>query len=65
MAVETPIVRYFVACRQAEVEAGSNEVTLRRLVHAIIRLPGEGLPLVLDEMALFAVLTNGRTGGGT
>jgi hypothetical protein len=60
VAVETPVVRYFVACRQAEVEPGTNEVTLRRLIHAIVRLPGEDFPVIRPEMALYAVLTNGR-----
>lgn len=60
MAVETPIVRYFVPCRQAVQEAGSAELTLRRLIHAIVRLPGEAFPVIRPEMALFALLTNGR-----
>lgn len=60
MAVETPVVRYFVICRRAEVEPGANEVTLRRLVSAIVRLPGEAFPVIRPELALFAMLTNGR-----
>jgi len=60
VAVETPVVRNFVACREAVIESGSNEITSRRLIHAIVRLPGEDFPVIRPEMALFAVLANGR-----
>jgi hypothetical protein len=60
MAVELPIVRHFIACREIVYDSGGQNVSLKHLVSAILPLPGEQYPLIRDEMALFAVLTNGR-----
>ena len=60
MAAEIPIVRYFVACLEVNIEPDGRNVTLRSLIHAIVRLPGESFPCVREQMALYALLTNGR-----
>jgi hypothetical protein len=60
MASEVPVVRHFVACQEVVVQPGSRNATLRDLIHAIIRLPGEPSPCICAEMALYAVLANGR-----
>lgn len=58
MASEIPVVRHFLAC--LELEASSQGVTIRNLIHSIVRLPGEPFPCVREQMALYALLTNGR-----
>lgn len=55
-----PIVRHFIACSAIEQSDSGRGVTLRELVHAIVRLPGEPFPCVRDKIALFALLTDGR-----
>jgi hypothetical protein len=60
MASEVPIVPHFLACLEVVVEPGSRTVTLRDLIHAIVRLPGEPFPCIREQMALYAVLRNGR-----
>jgi hypothetical protein len=60
MASEIPVVRSFEACLEVVAEAGGTGVTLRTLIHAIVRLPGEPFPCVREEMALHALLSNGR-----
>jgi hypothetical protein len=60
MATEMPVVRHLIACLAVIVESGSHDVTLRSLIHAIVRLPGEPFPCIREQMALYAVLTNGR-----
>ncbi len=60
MASEIPIVRHLVACLEVVAEPGPRDVTLRGLTHAIVRLPGEPFPCIREQMALYAVLTNGR-----
>ncbi len=60
MVPEIPTVRHFLACREVVLEAGGREVSLRNLIHAIVRLPGEPFPCVCEPMALYALLTNGR-----
>jgi len=49
-----------LACLEVMVEPGSQTVTLRDLIHAIVRLPGEPFPCIREQMALNAVLRNGR-----
>lgn len=58
--METPVVRYFVACRQIDVDPARRHVSLQRLVYKIVRLPGEPFPCICEPFALFALLTNGR-----
>jgi hypothetical protein len=60
MASEIPVVRYFVPCREIDVAADGREVTLRKLIHGIVRQPGEPFPCTQERMALYAVLANGR-----
>ena len=60
MASEIPVVRYFLPCLEVVVEPGGRDVTLRQLIHAIVRLPGEPFPCIRPQMALYALLTNGR-----
>src|SRR5712692_2774494 len=60
MASEIPLVRFFVACRAVIVDPSRKKYTLQDLIHAIVRLPGEPFPCIRTEMALFALLTNGR-----
>jgi hypothetical protein len=60
MASEVPMVPHFLACLEVVVETGSRTVTLRDLIHAIVRLPGEPFPCIREQMALYAVLRNGR-----
>jgi hypothetical protein len=60
MVSETPTVRHFLACSEVVVEAGGRNVSLRNLIHAVVRLPGEPFPCVCEPMALYALLTNGR-----
>jgi hypothetical protein len=60
MASEIPIVRHFVACLEIIKETDNRTITLRNLIHAIVRLAGEPFPCIREQMALYAVLTNGR-----
>jgi hypothetical protein len=60
MASEIPVVRYFVPCLEIVVPPDGQDVTLRRLIHAIVRLPGEAFPCIREQMALYALLANGR-----
>lgn len=60
MASEIPIVRSLQACLQVTMDTSGTGVTLRTLVHAIIRLPGEPFPCLSEEIALYGLLTNGR-----
>lgn len=60
MPAQAPIVRHFVACVEVAVGPNGRDVTLRNLIHAVIRLPGEPFPCILPEMALYALLTDGR-----
>jgi hypothetical protein len=62
MASEVPLVRFFVACRAVIADPGRKKYTLQDLIHAVVRLPGEPFPCIRTEMALFALLTNGRGG---
>lgn len=41
MAIETPIVRHFLACLEIAVAPDGQSVTLRDLIHAIAPLHGE------------------------
>lgn len=59
MAVEIPLVRHFVACKEIVVAEGKN-VSLKDLVFVIVPLPGEHYPLLREDLALYALLTNGR-----
>jgi hypothetical protein len=59
MAIEIPVVRHFLACMELEVSANRG-VTIHNLIHSIVRLPGEPFPCVREQMALYALLTNGR-----
>lgn len=49
-----------IACSEIEAPASGRGVTLRDLIHAIVRLPGEPFPCIRPNMALFALLTDGR-----
>jgi hypothetical protein len=60
MAAEIPVVRLFAACEEIQMEPGSPNVSLRNVFHRIVRLPGEPFPCVCEQMALFALLANGR-----
>ena len=60
MAIETPVVRYFLACREIEMEKATGDTTLHHLIHAIVPLPGEHFPLQQTEFALFGLLSGGR-----
>jgi len=60
MASEIPIVRNIQSCLAVEMEPSGSGVTLRTLVHAIVRIPGEPFPCIREEMAIYALLTNGR-----
>jgi uncharacterized protein DUF6941 len=60
MASEAPVVRHLIACLEIITDPASRNVTLRNLIHAIVRLPGEPFPCIREQMALYAVLTNGR-----
>jgi hypothetical protein len=60
MASEIPLVRYFVPCLEIVVAVGGRDVTLRNLIHSILRLPGEPFPCICERMALYALLANGR-----
>jgi hypothetical protein len=60
MASEIPIVRYFVPCLEIVAAPDRREVTLRSLIHSIVRLPGEPFPCIRERMALYALLANGR-----
>jgi hypothetical protein len=42
------------------VEPHGRIVTLRNLIHAIVRLPDEPFPCVCDNLALYALMTDGR-----
>jgi hypothetical protein len=57
---QLPIARHFVACLAIEPSPGGRGVTLRELIHAIVRMPGEPFPCLRERMALFALLTDGR-----
>jgi hypothetical protein len=58
--MEIPVVRFFLACRQIEVDASRRDFSLQRLIYKIVRLPGEPFPCLCEPMALFALLSNGR-----
>ena len=60
MAIEIPVVRYLVPCDELVVEEGRRSCSLRNLIHAIVRRPGEPFPCIRDRMVLYALLTNGR-----
>jgi hypothetical protein len=60
MASEIPIVRYFVPCLEIDVAADGRDVTLRNLIHSIVRLPGAPFPIIQERLALYALLANGR-----
>jgi hypothetical protein len=60
MASEIPIVRYFVPCLEIVVAPDRRDLTLRSLIHTIVRLPQEPFPCIRERMALYALLTNGR-----
>ncbi len=60
MAVEIPVVRLYAACEEIRIEAGSPKVSLRNVFHRVVRLPGEPFPCVCEQMALYALLANGR-----
>lgn len=57
---EIPVVRHLIACLDIVFTPGALGVTLRDTIHAIVRLPGQPFPCVRAQMALFALLTNGR-----
>lgn len=61
MANEIPIVRIFAGCEELEYEPDARKgVTLRNVFHRIVRLPAEPFPCIREQMALYAMLTNGR-----
>jgi hypothetical protein len=60
MVSEIPVVRYFVPCLEIVVTPDRRDVTLRSLIHTILRLPGEPFPCIRERMALYALLANGR-----
>jgi hypothetical protein len=60
MASEIPIVRYFIPCLEIVVTPDGKNVTLANLIHSIARLPGESFPCIREQMALYALLANGR-----
>jgi hypothetical protein len=60
MAVELPLVRHFIACKEIVYDPDGRSVSLKDLVIAIVPLPGEQYPLIREELALYALLTNGR-----
>jgi hypothetical protein len=60
MAAEIPVVRLFAACEEIQMESGSSRISLRNVFHRIVRLPGEPFPCVCEQMALYALLANGR-----
>ncbi len=60
MVVESPVVRHFIACKEIVVEPEGRSVSLKDLVVNIVPLPGEHYPVLREEMALYALLTNGR-----
>lgn len=62
MASEVPVVRHLIACQEVVVQPGSRNATLQNLIHAIVRLPGESFPCICRQMALYAMLANGRGG---
>ncbi len=60
LASEIPIVRYFIPCLEILVTPDGKNVTLANLIHSIVRLPGESFPCIREQMALYALLANGR-----
>ena len=60
MALEPPVVRYFLACREIEIDPETGDVSLRRLIHVVKPLPRERFPLLQDQMVLFGLLSSGR-----
>ena len=60
MASEVPVARYFIPCLEIVVASDGRDVTLRSLVHTIVRLAGEPFPCIRERMALYALLANGR-----
>lgn len=62
MASEVPVVRHLIACQEVVVQPGSRNVALQNLIHAVVRLPGELFPCICQQIALYAMLTNGRGG---
>jgi hypothetical protein len=62
MASEVPVARYFLVCEAIDLSPDGQSVTLRNLIHAITRLPGEPFPCERRPIAFYALLTNGRGG---
>jgi hypothetical protein len=60
MPGELPLVRVFVACEELEYDSGAGQVTLHKLFHRIVRSPEEPFPCMPEQLALYAMLTNGR-----
>jgi len=60
MASEIPIVRNLVACREIVTDLTANTVSLTDLIHVVDPLPGEVPPYIVEPLALYALLTNGR-----
>jgi hypothetical protein len=60
MVSEIPVVRYLVPCLEIVVAPDGRDVTLLNLIHTIVRLPGEPFPCIREQMALYALLANGR-----
>jgi hypothetical protein len=60
MASEIPVVRNLVACREVVADPGANTVSLTDLIHVVEPLPGEVPPYIVEPLALYALLTNGR-----
>ncbi len=59
MAVELPLVRHFIACKAIVIDSDTT-ISLQHLTSFIVPLPGEEYPLIREELALYALLTNGR-----
>ncbi len=57
---EKPVVRHFIACERIDRSVDGAHVTLHNVVHVIRPLPGNPYPRIHPELALFALLTNGR-----
>lgn len=60
MASEIPVVRNFVACRQLDADPVANTISLTDMIHVVDPLPGEVPPYLVEPLALYALLTNGR-----
>ena len=57
---EVPLVRYFLVCEAVDRSPDGRNVSVRNLIHAVVRLPGEPFPCERRPIALYALLTNGR-----